>query len=36
MEVYMRTTHFQVDDKFYEQNKGIDMSSPLPPVVINI
>jgi hypothetical protein len=32
----MRTTYFQVDDKFYEQKEGMAMESPLSPVVNNI
>jgi hypothetical protein len=32
----MRTTYFQVDDTFYEQNERMDMGSPLYPVVSNI
>jgi hypothetical protein len=36
LEVCMRTTYFQVDDKFYEQKEGMAMGSPLSPVVSNI
>jgi hypothetical protein len=36
LEVCMRITYFQVDDKFYEQKEGMAMGSPLSPVVSNI
>jgi hypothetical protein len=36
LEVCMRTTYFQVDDKFYEQKEGMAMGSPLSPVISNI
>jgi hypothetical protein len=32
----MRTTYFKVDKKFYEQNEGMAMGSPLSPVMSNI
>jgi hypothetical protein len=36
LEVCMRTTYFQVDDKFYEQKEGMAMGSPLSRVMSNI
>jgi hypothetical protein len=36
LEVCMKTTYFQFEDKFYQQKDGIAMSSSLFPVVSNI
>jgi hypothetical protein len=32
----MRTTYFQIDDKFYKQKEGMAVGSPLSLVVSNI
>jgi hypothetical protein len=32
----LRTTYFQVDDKFFQQKDGMAMESSLPPIVSNI
>jgi hypothetical protein len=36
LEACMRTTYFQVDNKFYEQKDGMAMESPLSLLVSNI
>jgi hypothetical protein len=36
LEVCMKTTYFQFEDKFYQQNDGMAMGSSLSPVVSNI
>jgi hypothetical protein len=36
LEVCLRTTYFQVDDKFFQQNDGMAMGSSLSPIVSNI
>jgi hypothetical protein len=36
LEVYLRTTYFQVDDKFFQQKDGMAMGSSLSPIVSNI
>jgi hypothetical protein len=36
LEVCLRTTYFQVDDKFFQQKNGMAMGSSLSPVVSNI
>jgi hypothetical protein len=36
LEVCMRTTYFQVDDKFYEQKERVAMGGSVSPVVSNI
>ncbi len=35
-EVCLKSTHFQFRDKFYEQQSGAAMGSPLSPVIANI
>jgi hypothetical protein len=35
-EVCLRTTYFQVDDKFFQQKDGVAMESSLSPIVSNI
>jgi hypothetical protein len=36
LEVCLRTTCFQVEDKFFQQKEGMAMGSSLSPVVSNI
>jgi hypothetical protein len=36
LEVCLTTTHFQVDDKFFQQKDGVAMGSSLKPIVSNI
>jgi hypothetical protein len=36
LEVCLRTTYFQVDDKFFQQKDGMAMGSSLSPIVSNI
>jgi hypothetical protein len=36
LEVSLRTTYFQVDDKFLQQKDGMAMGSSLSPTVSNI
>jgi hypothetical protein len=36
LEVCLRTRHFQVDDKFFQQKEGMAMGSSLWPIVSNI
>jgi hypothetical protein len=36
LEVCLRTTYFQVDDKFFQQKDGMAMKSSLSPIVTNI
>jgi hypothetical protein len=36
LEVCLRTTDFQVDDKFFQQEDGVAMGSSLSPIVSNI
>jgi hypothetical protein len=36
LEVCLRTTYFQADDKFFQKNEGMDMGSSLSPIVSNI
>jgi hypothetical protein len=36
MEVCLRTTYFQVEDKFFKQKGGMAMGSSLSPIVSNI
>jgi hypothetical protein len=36
LEVCLRTTYFQVDDRFYQQKEGMAMGSSLSPVISNI
>jgi hypothetical protein len=36
LEVCLRTTYFQVDDKFFQQKNGIAMGSPKTPILSNI
>jgi hypothetical protein len=36
LEAYLRTTYFQVDDKFLQQNDGMAMGSSISPIVSNI
>jgi hypothetical protein len=36
LEVCLKTTYFQVDDKFFQQKDGIAMGSSLSPVICNI
>jgi hypothetical protein len=33
---YLRTTHFQVDDTFFQQKDGMAMGSSIPPIVSNM
>jgi hypothetical protein len=35
LEVSLRTTHFQADDKFFQQEDGMAMGSSLSPMVSN-
>jgi hypothetical protein len=36
LEVCLRTTYFQVDDKFFQQKNGMAMGSSVSPIVSNI
>jgi hypothetical protein len=36
LEVCIKTTYFQLEDKFYQQKEGMAMGSSLSPVVTNI
>ena len=36
IELCLRTTYFQFEDKFYEQSEGAAMGSPLSPVIANL
>jgi hypothetical protein len=36
LEVCLKTTYFQVDDKFFQQKDGMAMGSSLSPIVSNI
>jgi hypothetical protein len=36
LEVCLKTTYFQVDDKFFQQKEGMAMGNTLSPVVSNI
>jgi hypothetical protein len=36
LEMCLRTTYFQVEDKFFQQKDGMAMGSSLSPVVSNI
>jgi hypothetical protein len=36
LEVCLRTTYFQVDDKFFQQKDGMAMGSSLSPIISNI
>jgi hypothetical protein len=36
LEVCLRTTYFQADDKFFQQKEGMAMGSSLSPIVSNI
>jgi hypothetical protein len=36
LEVCLKTTYFQVDDKFFQQKDGMSMGNALSPVVSNI
>jgi hypothetical protein len=36
LEVCLRTTYFQVDDRFFQQKDGMAMGSSLSPIVSNI
>jgi hypothetical protein len=36
LEVCLKTTYFQVDDKFFQQKDGMSMGKALSPVVTNI
>jgi hypothetical protein len=36
LEVCLKTTYFQVDDKFFQQKDGMAMGKALSPVVSNI
>jgi hypothetical protein len=36
LEVCLKTTYLQVDDKFFQQKDGMAMGSALSPVVSNI
>jgi hypothetical protein len=36
MEVCLKTTYFQGDDKFIQQKDGVAMGSSLSPIVSNI
>jgi hypothetical protein len=36
LEVCLRTTYFQVDQKFFQEKKGVTMGSSLPPIVSSI
>ena len=36
LEVCLRTTYFQVDDKFFQQKDGMAMENSLSPIVSNI
>jgi hypothetical protein len=36
LKVCLRTTYFQVDDKFFQQKDGMAMRSSLSPIVSNI
>jgi hypothetical protein len=36
LEVCLRTTYYQVDDKFFQQKDGMAMRSSLSPILSNI
>jgi hypothetical protein len=36
LDVCLRTTYFQVDDRFYQQKEGMAMGGSLSPIVSNI
>jgi NAD-specific glutamate dehydrogenase len=36
LDACLRTTYFQVDDRFYQQKDGMAMGSSLSPIVSNI
>jgi hypothetical protein len=36
LELYLRTTYFQVDDKFFQQKDGMTTGSSLSPIISNI
>jgi hypothetical protein len=36
LEVCLKTTYFQVDDKFFQQKDGIGMGNSLSPIICNI
>jgi hypothetical protein len=36
LDVCLRTTYFQLDDRFYQQKEGMAMGSSLSPIVSNI
>jgi hypothetical protein len=36
LDIYVATTYFQFEDKFYQQKEGMAMGNSVPPVVSNI
>jgi hypothetical protein len=36
LEVCLRTTYFQVDDKFFQQKDGMTIGNSLSPIISNI